>query len=269
MTQLKCWFVMHNSFLECYVELRNTFRSILFCWMFIHVKVIRILFIHALQVNVFYTLQVFSTHPGSSAVLPLLRSVSDNWLALESFYDYASTLRPHLWHMNAVLANISTMCRNPTFVFMQQNWETCYKTVIMNVILPAFFLHICVFHSVSPCLSSLHPFLEDKTQHGRPELRWEDNIQMNLKKISGNVWTGFTWLRIGSSDKLLWAQWWTFGFHWRCGIWRIPERKINTQVWLCFMKLLVSFLPCYSSSLPFTYHLSLKNKYKSVTKIFI
>jgi hypothetical protein len=25
--------------------------------------------------------------------------------------------------------------------------------------------------------------------------------------------TGFIWLRIGSSGRLLWTRWWTFGFH--------------------------------------------------------
>jgi len=25
--------------------------------------------------------------------------------------------------------------------------------------------------------------------------------------------TGLSWLRIGSSGGLLWARWWTFGFH--------------------------------------------------------
>jgi hypothetical protein len=31
---------------------------------------------------------------------------------------------------------------------------------------------------------------------GRPKLRWEDNIRMNLRERG---WTGFIWLRIGSS----------------------------------------------------------------------
>jgi len=41
--------------------------------------------------------------------------------------------------------------------------------------------------------------------------------------ISGNVavhkvWTGFIWLRIGTSGRLHWTQYWTFGFYERQGI---------------------------------------------------
>jgi hypothetical protein len=31
------------------------------------------------------------------------------------------------------------------------------------------------------------------------------------------VWSGFTWLRIGTVGGLLWMLWWTFGF-WRHGV---------------------------------------------------
>jgi hypothetical protein len=34
-------------------------------------------------------------------------------------------------------------------------------------------------------------------QLGRPVLRLEDNIRMDLKETQGRAWTGFTWLRIG------------------------------------------------------------------------
>jgi hypothetical protein len=36
---------------------------------------------------------------------------------------------------------------------------------------------------------------------GRPRRRWEDNIKMDLREI--DIRTGFGWLRIGSSGKLL------------------------------------------------------------------
>jgi len=32
------------------------------------------------------------------------------------------------------------------------------------------------------------------------------------------MWTGLNWLRIESGGELLWKRWWTFGFHWRGGI---------------------------------------------------
>jgi hypothetical protein len=39
---------------------------------------------------------------------------------------------------------------------------------------------------------------------GRPRRRWEDGIKMDLRKIGwGGVWSGFTWLRIGTVGALL------------------------------------------------------------------
>jgi hypothetical protein len=40
---------------------------------------------------------------------------------------------------------------------------------------------------------------------------------MDLREIGWGVWSGFTWLRIGTIGSLLWMQWWTFGF-WRHGV---------------------------------------------------
>jgi len=33
---------------------------------------------------------------------------------------------------------------------------------------------------------------------GRSRRRWEDNIKMDLKKVGRGVWTGLSWLRIGT-----------------------------------------------------------------------
>jgi hypothetical protein len=38
---------------------------------------------------------------------------------------------------------------------------------------------------------------------GRPRHIWEDNIKMNIKKWGVRLWTGFVWLRIGTSDDIL------------------------------------------------------------------
>jgi hypothetical protein len=43
----------------------------------------------------------------------------------------------------------------------------------------------------------------------RPRHRWEDNIKVGLRERQ----TGFGWLGIGSSRRLLWTLYWTFGFH--------------------------------------------------------
>jgi hypothetical protein len=37
----------------------------------------------------------------------------------------------------------------------------------------------------------------------KPRRRWEDNIKMILEKQDGVLWTGFIWLRTGTSGGLL------------------------------------------------------------------
>ena len=35
---------------------------------------------------------------------------------------------------------------------------------------------------------------------GRPRLRWEDNIKMELHEVGCGVWTGSSWFKIGTGD---------------------------------------------------------------------
>jgi hypothetical protein len=42
---------------------------------------------------------------------------------------------------------------------------------------------------------------EGKRPLGKPRRRWEDNTRMDLKE-SGKLWTGFIWLRIGTTGGL-------------------------------------------------------------------
>jgi hypothetical protein len=44
---------------------------------------------------------------------------------------------------------------------------------------------------------------EEKRPLGRPRLRWEDGIKIVLREIGWGVWSGFTWLRIGTDGGLL------------------------------------------------------------------
>jgi hypothetical protein len=44
---------------------------------------------------------------------------------------------------------------------------------------------------------------EGKIPLGRPRRRWEDGIKMDLEEIGWGVWSGFTWLRIGTVGGLL------------------------------------------------------------------
>ena len=56
---------------------------------------------------------------------------------------------------------------------------------------------------------------------------WEDNIKMDIfEKSFGGAWTGFIWLRIGASGRLLWIRYWTFGFHKRLGFSWLAKREL-------------------------------------------
>jgi hypothetical protein len=44
---------------------------------------------------------------------------------------------------------------------------------------------------------------ERKRPLGRPRRRWENGIKMDLREIGWGVWSGFTWLRIGTVGRLL------------------------------------------------------------------
>jgi hypothetical protein len=39
---------------------------------------------------------------------------------------------------------------------------------------------------------------EGKRPLERPRLRWEDGINLDLREIGWGVWSGFTWLSIGT-----------------------------------------------------------------------
>jgi hypothetical protein len=44
---------------------------------------------------------------------------------------------------------------------------------------------------------------EGKRPLRRPKHRWEDGITMDLREIGWGIWSGFSWLRIGTSGRLL------------------------------------------------------------------
>jgi hypothetical protein len=50
--------------------------------------------------------------------------------------------------------------------------------------------------------------IEGKRPLGRPRRRWVDTIKMDLKEIGwdGMVWIESIWLRIGTTEGLLWTQ---------------------------------------------------------------
>jgi hypothetical protein len=44
---------------------------------------------------------------------------------------------------------------------------------------------------------------EGKRPRGRPRRRWQDGIKMDHREIGWGVWSGLTWLRIGTGGGLL------------------------------------------------------------------
>jgi hypothetical protein len=74
---------------------------------------------------------------------------------------------------------------------------------------------------------------------------------MDLRRLVGGVWSGFTWLRIGTVGELLWMRWWTFGF-WGHGVsyihwWRESSGTsfvISECLFVINIMLLFLLLPC-------------------------
>jgi hypothetical protein len=50
---------------------------------------------------------------------------------------------------------------------------------------------------------NVYRVLVGKPEGKTPRRRWEDGIKMDLRGIGWGVWSGFTWLRIGTVGGLL------------------------------------------------------------------
>jgi hypothetical protein len=54
---------------------------------------------------------------------------------------------------------------------------------------------------------------------------------MDVGEIGWGMWSGFTWLRIGTVGGLLWMRWWTFGF-WRHRVSQSVSQFVQYISWL-------------------------------------
>jgi len=63
------------------------------------------------------------------------------------------------------------------------------------------------------------------------------------QKWDGRDWAGFMWLRIRTSDRLLWSQYWTFGFHRMQGVSQLVDKLTASQKGLCSMQLVTATIP--------------------------
>jgi hypothetical protein len=57
-----------------------------------------------------------------------------------------------------------------------------------------------------------------------------------LRKWDVGLWTGWSWLRIGTGGWHLWFLWWTFGFHKMRGISWLAENWLASRERLCCME---------------------------------
>jgi hypothetical protein len=55
-----------------------------------------------------------------------------------------------------------------------------------------------VWEREEECTGVLVEKPEGKRPLGRPRRRWEDNIKMDFQEVGYGVWTGSSWLRIGT-----------------------------------------------------------------------
>jgi hypothetical protein len=64
---------------------------------------------------------------------------------------------------------------------------------------------------------------------GRPRIRWECNIKMDLQEVGWETWTGLVWLRIGTGGRHLWMRYWTFGLHKMLNMSWLAEDVLTSQ----------------------------------------
>lgn len=62
-------------------------------------------------------------------------------------------------------------------------------------------------------------------------------FKLILKKQAGRTWTGFMWVRIGTTDRLLWKRWWTLGFNKMSDIYWPAVELLAVQNMLCCLYL--------------------------------
>jgi hypothetical protein len=84
----------------------------------------------------------------------------------------------------------------------------------------------------------LYCVLGDPGVDGKIILRWI------FGKWDVRVWTGSSWIRIGTSGGHLWLRKWTFGFHKTGGISWLAENMLASQKGLCCMEIVSKYALC-------------------------
>ena len=68
---------------------------------------------------------------------------------------------------------------------------------------------------------------------------WTDTLVRHKRRKTDNwdvgMWTGSSWLRIGTGGRHLWMRYWTFGFHTMRGNSWLAENRLAYQEGLCCM----------------------------------
>ena len=78
---------------------------------------------------------------------------------------------------------------------------------------------------------------EGKRPLGRPRHRWEDLIlRVIFRNWEVGVWTGSSWLRIGTGGKHLWMRYWIFGVYKMQRVSWLAANLLVSQEGLCSME---------------------------------
>jgi hypothetical protein len=99
-----------------------------------------------------------------------------------------------------------------------QNWtDICYFRLLSFTYCDVLFCSCVRFRTRMGQGRNVYGVLVGKPEGQRPLVRPRRRREMGSKRtlgslLGGGVWSGFSWLGIGTVGGLLWMRWWTFGF---------------------------------------------------------
>jgi len=78
--------------------------------------------------------------------------------------------------------------------------------------------------------------LRERDHLGDPGVYVRIILRWIFRKWDVGVWTGLSWLRIGTGGGHLWMWWWILGFHKMRGTSWLAENRSASQEGLCFVE---------------------------------
>ena len=78
--------------------------------------------------------------------------------------------------------------------------------------------------------------LRERDHFGDPGVDGRILLNWIFRMWNVMVWTGSSWLRIGTSGGHLWMRWWTFGFYEMRGIYWLADNRLGSEEGFCSME---------------------------------